>query len=164
MPVPSWAMTAPHGMEPQGPPRSSRAAPWELHWNLLESLNFSFADYLLHFTEGFTYTWSLPENKQMPYQWSFPKPATVWLDTNKPTFLRAPLHCWERTKPSTIKTPQKGQVHFFAALYHTSVFRHQPFFLIYQDLSGVSATQQLIAPGQFFFPPFQTTVSSIPRL
>lgn len=100
---------------------------------------------------------SLAENKQMLYQLSFPKPATVWLDTNNRTFLRVLLHCWGRTKPSATKTPQKAESHFFAALYHTSVFRHQPFFLIYQDLSGVSATQLLIASGQFFFSPFQTS-------
>lgn len=60
---------------------------------------------------------SLPENKHMLYQLSFPKPATVWLGTNNPTFQRVLLYCWERTKPSAIKTPQKAKSHFFAALY-----------------------------------------------
>lgn len=156
MPVPPGAMT----LHPMGWSHRAPLTPPELllgkcagiHWKV--SLNFSFADYLLHFTEGCYRYIKVCQKINKCLSVELPKTCnSVWLDTNNPTFLRALLQCWERTKPSVIKSPQKAKAHFFAALYHTSVFRHQPFFLIYQELPGVSATQQLLAPGQFFFLP-----------
>lgn len=141
--------SAPHRMEPQGPltpPELLLGKCTGIHWKVwIPALLTTYCILLkdLHKQK------SLPENKQILYQQSFPKPATVWLDTKIPLFWVL-LHCWERTKPNAVKTPWKAESHFFAALYHTSVFRHQPFFLIYQHLSGVSATQQLLAPGHFF--------------
>lgn len=113
--------SAPHRMEPQGPltpPELLLGKCTGIHWKVwIPALLTTYCILLkdLHKQK------SLPENKQILYQQSFPKPATVWLDTKIPLFWVL-LHCWERTKPNAVKTPWKAESHFFAALYHTSVF------------------------------------------
>ena len=63
--------------------------------------------------------------------------------------------CYKNTleSPSTL----------FSSLVPHQCLQHTPFFLIYQEFPVVSATQQLLARGQFFTL-FWTAVSNIPRL
>lgn len=125
MPVPPGAMTLhPMGWShraPLTPPELLLGKCTGIHWKV--SLNFSFADYLLHFTEGCYIYIKVCQKINKCLSAELPKTCnSVWLDTNNPTFLRALLHCWERTKPSAIKSPQKAKAHFFLQPCTTPVF------------------------------------------
>lgn len=105
---------------------------------------------------------NLPENKQMLYQFSFPKPATVWLDTNNPTFLRVLLHCWERTKPSATKTLRKLN-RIFLQPCTTPVFSDTSNFSWFTKISQVfcHSTINCFWPIFFFLPSRPQSAASL---
>lgn len=167
MPVPPGAMT----LHPMGWSHRAPLTPPELllgkcagiHWKV--SLNFSFADYLLHFTKGCYIYIKVCQKINKCLSVELPKTCnSVWLDTNNPTFLRALLHCWERTKPSATKSPQKAKAHFFCSLVPNQCFQTPAIFLDLPRTPRCFCHSTITCSWSIFFSPFQTTVSSIPRL
>lgn len=156
MPLPTWgALRTPHRKEPGGTPTVLTALGAEqlgkgTGKGAHASLNFILA------------------YKCIKVCLKINKCCISWASQN--LWMHLTWHPWRHFSESAV-TLQRRQLwaikrlrklkHFFPALYHTSVFRHQPFFLIYQESPVVSGTQQLLVLGWFFCSPGPQSATSL---